>query len=136
MTEKLSIYDGVVMRLKFFKYEVLENEKSILDYTILKTLSSINNKINQCYTIDNIPYELYSIVVDKVVGEFLMFKKNMGDISGLDLSPIEKQIQVGDTNTVYAVETTSSPEKRYDALINFLIFGHDDELIRYRRLAW
>lgn len=136
MAEQLKIYDGVVIRLKFFKYEVLESEKSIIDYIILKTLSSINNKTNQCYTIDNIPYELYSIVVDKVVGEFLMFKKNMGDIPGLDLSPIEKQIQIGDTNTVYAVETISSPEKRYDTLINFLIFGHDDELVKYRRLTW
>ena len=136
MAEKLSIYEGVVMRLKFFKYDVPESEKSIIDYVILKVLSSVNNKTNQCYTADDIPYGLYSIVVDKVVGEFLMFKKNMGDIPELDLSPVEKQIQVGDTNTVYAVETVSSPEKRYDTLINFLIFARDDELIRYRRLTW
>ena len=136
MAEKLSIYEGVVMRLKFFKYDVPESEKSIIDYVILKVLSSVNNKTNQCYTADDIPYGLYSIVVDKVVGEFLMFKKNMGDIPELDLSPVEKQIQVGDTNTVYAVETVSSPEKRYDTLINFLIFARDDELVRYRRLAW
>lgn len=136
MAEKLSIYDGVVMRLKFFKYNVPESEKSIIDYVILKVLSSVNNKTNQCYTTDDIPYGLYSIVVDKIVGEFLMFKKNTGDIPELDLSPVEKQIQVGDTNTVYAVETVSSPEKRYDTLINFLMTGRDDELIKYRRLAW
>ena len=136
MAEKLSIYEGVVMRLKFFKYDVPESEKSIIDYVILKVLSSVNNKTNQCYTADDIPYGLYSIVVDKVVGEFLMFKKNMGDIPELDLSPVEKQIQVGDTNTVYAVETVSSPEKRYDTLINFLIFARDNELIRYRRFTW
>lgn len=136
MAEKLSIYEGVVMRLKFFKYNVPESEKSIIDYVILKVLSSVNNKTNQYYTTDDIPYGLYSIVVDKVVGEFLMFKKNTGDIPELDLSPVEKQIQVGDTNTVYAVETVSSPEKRYDTLINFLMTGRDDELIKYRRLAW
>lgn len=136
MAEKLSIYDGVVMRLKFFKYNALESEKSIIEYTILKVLSSVNNETNQCYIADDVPYGLYSIVVDKVVGEFLMFKKNMGDIPELDLSPVEKQIQVGDTNTVYAVETVSSPEKRYDTVISFLISGRDDELVRYRRLAW
>lgn len=136
MAEKLSIYEGVVMRLKFFKYNALESEKSIIEYTILKVLSSVNNETNQCYTTDDVPYGLYSIVVDKVVGEFLMFKKNMGDIPELDLSPVEKQIQVGDTNTVYAVETVSSPEKRYDTVISFLISGRDDELVRYRRLAW
>ena len=50
MAEKLSIYEGVVMRLKFFKYNVPESEKSIIDYVILKVLSSVNNKTNQYYT--------------------------------------------------------------------------------------
>lgn len=39
MAEKLSIYEGVVMRLKFFKYNALESEKSIIEYAILKVLS-------------------------------------------------------------------------------------------------
>lgn len=136
MAEKLSIYDGVVMRLKFFKYDVPESEKSIIDYVILKVLSSVNNKTNQCYTTDDIPYGLYSIIVDKVVGEFLMFKKNMGDISEIDLSPMEKQVQMGDTSITYAIENVISPEKRFDILVSFLISSRDDELLKYRRLAW
>lgn len=136
MAEKLSIYEGVVMRLKFFKYNALESEKSIIEYTILKVLSSVNNETNQCYTTDDAPYGLYSIIVDKVVGEFLMFKKNMGDIPELDLSPVEKQIQEGDTSVTYAVEGITSPEKRFDNLINFLMTGRDDELVKYRRLVW
>lgn len=136
MAEKLSIYDDVVMRLKFFKYDVPESEKAIINYTILKTLSSINNETNQCYTIDDVPHGLYSIIVDKVVGEFLMFKKNMGDISEIDLSPMEKQVQMGDTSITYAIENINSPEKRFDILVSFLMSGRDEELLKYRRLAW
>lgn len=136
MAEKLSIYEGVVMRLKFFKYDVPKSEKSIIDYVILKVLSSVNNKTNQCYTTDDIPYGLYSIIVDKVVGEFLMFKKNMGDISEIDLSPMEKQVQIGDTSITYAIENVNSQEKRFDILVSFLMSSRDDELLKYRRLAW
>ena len=132
----LSIQEGIVTRLQAFKYNVQENETSILDYLTLKTISSINNLTNQFYTADTIPQNLYSIVVDKIVGEFLLFKKNTGDIPSLDLSPVEKQIQAGDTSITYAVENIASPEKMYDLLIDYLISSRDKELMKYRRLVW
>ena len=132
----LSIQEGIVTRLQAFKYNVQENETSILDYLILKVISSINNLTNQFYTADTIPQNLYSIVVDKIVGEFLLFKKNTGDIPSLDLSPVEKQIQAGDTSITYAVENITSPEKMYDLLIDYLISSRDKELMKYRRLVW
>lgn len=132
----LSIQEGIVTRLQAFKYNVQENETSILDYLTLKTISSINNLTNQFYTADTIPQNLYSIVVDKIVGEFLLFKKNTGDIPSLDLSPVEKQIQAGDTSITYAVENITSPEKMYDLLIDYLISSRDKELMKYRRLVW
>lgn len=136
MAEKLSIYDGVVMRLAFFKIGILPEEMEVVNFLIPKTISSINNVTNQCYTADDISYGLYSIVVDKVVGEFLMFKKNMGDISEIDLSPMEKQVQMGDTSITYAIESVASPEKRFDILVSFLMSGRDEELLKYRRLVW
>ena len=132
----LSIREGIVIRLQAFKYNVQENETSILDYLTLKTISNINNLTNQFYTADTIPQDLYSIVVDKIVGEFLLFKKNTGDIPSLDLSPVEKQIQAGDTSITYAVENITSPEKMYDLLIDYLISSRDKELMKYRRLVW
>ena len=132
----LSIQEGIVIRLQAFKYNVQENETSILDYLTLKTISSINNLTNQFYTADTIPQNLYSIVVDKIVGEFLLLKKNTGDIPSLDLSPVEKQIQAGDTSITYAVENITSPEKMYDLLIDYLISSRDKELMKYRRLVW
>lgn len=136
MDNQPSIYNGIVMRLKFFKYEVFDEDGSFIDYLTLKVISSINNQTNQFYTPENIPYGLYSIVVDKVCGEFLMLRKNLGELPDIDLTPVEKQIQEGDTSVTYYVEGVSSPEKRLDALISFLMTGRDDELIKYRRLAW
>lgn len=132
----VSIYEGVVERLSFFKLDTLPEEISILNYLIPKVISSINNITNQHYTEETLPDDLYSIVVDKVVGEFLLFKKNSGNMSEIDLLPLEKQIQMGDTSITYAVEGVTSPEKRLDILINYLINGRDNELVRFRRLVW
>lgn len=74
----VSIYEGVVERLSFFKLDTLPEEISILNYLIPKVISSINNITNQHYTEETLPDDLYSIVVDKVVGEFLLFKKIVG----------------------------------------------------------
>lgn len=137
MDNQLNIYDGVIARLKFFKYEVNENEKSIIDYSIITAISSVNNYTNQCYTQNNIPYGLYSVIVDKVVGDFLMFKKNIGELpESIDLSPLEKEIKMGDTTTSYQFDSNASPEKLFNLMLDYLRFGRDYELKRYRRLTW
>ena len=132
----VSIYEGVVERLSFFKLDTLPEEISILNYLIPKVISSINNITNQHYTEETLSDDLYSIVVDKVVGEFLLFKKNSGNMSKIDFSPLEKQVQMGDTSITYAVEGVTSPEKRLDILINYLLNGRDNELVKFRRLVW
>lgn len=132
----VSIYEGVVERLSFFKLDTLPEEISILNYLIPKVISSINNITNQHYTEETLPDDLYNIVVDKVVGEFLLFKKNSGNMSKIDFSPLEKQVQMGDTSITYAVEGATSPEKRLDILINYLLNGRDNELVKFRRLVW
>lgn len=136
MEEKTNIYDGVIERLSFFKLDTLPEEISVLNYLISKVLHSINNITNQHYTEKTLPDDLYSIAVDKIAGEFLLFKKNSGNMSEIDFSPLEKQIQMGDTSITYAIEGVTSPEKRLDILINYLINGRDNELIRFRRLVW
>jgi len=48
-----------------------------------------------------------------------------------------KQIQEGDTNTVFAIgEGSLTPEQRLNGLIDYLINGRSDELYRYRKLVW
>lgn len=131
-----SIYEGVVGRLIILNIDIPPEEMSYIGIVIPKVLASINNVTNQNYSEKTLPFGLYDIVVDKVMGELLMFEKSIGKIPSLNFSPVEKQIQIGDTSITYAIEGTISPEKRLDNLINYLISGRDKELVRYRRLIW
>ena len=72
------------------------------------------------------------------VGEFLLAKKTFApdSLSGLDLGAAVKQIQAGDTNTVFATgEGSQTAEQRLDAFISHLL-SREEEILHYRRLAW
>lgn len=132
----MQIEELIKMRLSYLKCEILSEDQEILNYLLSKSLNSINNKTNQKYTLTNIPNALVEILVDKTVGEYLFMKKTTDSLTEYDLSPLEKQIQMGDISISYATEGVISPEKRLDAIINFLISGKDKELVRFRRLVW
>ena len=58
-------------------------------------------------------------------------------MNGLDFEAAIKQIQEGDTNTVFAVgEGSLTPEQRLEVLISRLTRDRTREFIRYRRLVW
>lgn len=93
----------------------------------------ILNKTNQSV----IPEGLESVAVYMAVGEYLNMKKTVGQLTGFDLDAAIKQIQEGDTNTVFAIgEGSLTPEQRLNGLIDYLINGRSDELYRYRKLVW
>ncbi len=73
------------------------------------------------------------------IGEFLTTKKTFSpdEIAGLDLDFAVKQIQEGDTNTVFATgEGTLTPEQRLTAFLNYLLTHGRDEFSCYRSLRW
>ena len=73
------------------------------------------------------------------VGEFLLGKKTFApdDLSTIDLSVAVKQIQTGDTNTVFGVgEGSLTPEQRLDNFINYLLSYGKSEFNSFRRLRW
>lgn len=130
----MALYDDIVNRLGMFNCEVAEEQKKAIQYLIGKTLNSINNYTNQNYNEENMPYGIYYIVVDKVVGEYLQAKRVTGNLEGYDFTPLIKDIQEGDTKIGYS--TSLSQADLVDKAIDFLINGKDEELIKYRRLAW
>lgn len=130
----MALYDDIVNRLGMFNCEVAEEQKKVIQYLIGKTLSSINNYTNQNYNEENMPYGIYYIVVDKVVGEYLQAKRVTGNLEGYDFTPLIKDIQEGDTKIGYS--TSLSQADLVDKAIDFLINGKDEELIKYRRLSW
>lgn len=107
----------------------------LIPYMINSVTERVKNETNQ----SKIPKGLRWLCVELVVGEYLAFKKNAGqlDIDGLDLEAAIKQIQEGDTNTVFAIgEGSQTPEQRLDTLISHLTRDRTREFIRYRRLVW
>lgn len=105
----------------------------LLDILLQNVQQRILNKTNQSV----IPKGLESVAVYMAVGEYLNMKKTVGQLTGFDLDAAIKQIQEGDTNTVFAIgEGSLTPEQRLNGLIDYLINGRSDELYRYRKLVW
>lgn len=105
----------------------------LLDILLQNVQQRILNKTNQSV----IPEGLESVAVYMAVGEYLNMKKTVGQLTGFDLDAAIKQIQEGDTNTVFAIgEGSLTPEQRLNGLIDYLINDRSDELYRYRKLVW
>lgn len=132
----MGIDEAVKLRLKMFKITVSTEDEDILGYLINKSLNSINNITNQNYTADTFPAPIFEIWVDKVAGECISLKKTTGELpEDYDLLLLVNQVKLGDTSVNLGEGTASSDEQRLDAVINFLMFGRDRELIRFRRMS-
>ena len=122
-------------RLESFGYVLKDGDEVILTFSIQKVENTIKNDCN----VPSIPDGLMHIAVDMAVGEFLSVKKTFSpdDIAGLDLDFAVKQIQEGDTNTVFATgEASLTPEQRLNNFLNYLMTHGLDEFACYRKLRW
>lgn len=127
--------ETVKKRLESFGYEVKAEDEFALTFCVEKVRSTIKNEINW----QDVPEGLEHIAVDMAVGEFLLSKKTFSpdDLTGLDLDYAVKQIQTGDTNTVFAVgEGTQTPEQRLTTFINYLLTYGKAEFSSFRRIRW
>lgn len=127
--------DTVKERLKSFGYEVKESDEFSLTFCVDKVRNTIKNDTNQ----SEVPEGLEHIAVDMTVGEFLLAKKTFApdDLANFDLTYAVKQIQTGDTNTVFATgDSCLTPEQRLTTFINYLLSYGRAEFSAYRRLKW
>ena len=127
--------EAVKQRLQSFGFKVKKRDEALLSFSVQKAESTVKNECN----VPQVPDGLRSIAVDMAVGEFLLAKKAFApaDIAGLDLDIAVKQIQQGDTNTVFAVgEGSQTPEQRLDSLIDRLLNGGREQFSCYRRIRW
>lgn len=128
--------DTVTERLKSFGYEVrADSDGFALNFCIEKVRNTIKNETNQ----KEIPKGLEYIAVDMACGEFLLSKKTFAptDLESVDLEYAVKQIQTGDTNTVFATgEGCLTPEQRLNSFINYLLSYGKAEFNSFRRIRW
>ena len=127
--------DMVRELLESFGYVLNASDKALIAFSVQKVENTIKN---ECSVL-SVPEGLINIAVDMAAGEFLMAKKTFSpdDIAGLNLDFAVKQIQAGDTNTVFATgETSMTPEQRLNNLITHLLTYGRDEFSNYRKLRW
>lgn len=117
-------------RLAHFGYTATVTDDGIISYI----MASVQNGVKGTLNVLNIPEYVENIIIDKIIGEFLLTKKNSGQDIGIDLEAATKSIQEGDTNVSFDI--SASPEARINVLIKWLINGRDGSLMRYRRLPW
>ena len=123
-------------RLDWLGYFYAEDQdKGLLEYLISKVTNYVKCECN----ITEIPIELNEYIIDNVVGEFLLDRKNTGtlQIDSINLDALPKSIQMGDTKIEYAIDKTKSPEEqRFDIIINNLMSSKKGLLAHFRRLKW
>ena len=127
--------DKTVKRLEGFGYKLKVGDKAVLKFAVEKVTNTIKNECN----VSMVPDGLMNIAVDMAAGEFLGAKKafSAAEIEGLNLEIAVKQIQVGDTNTVFAVgEGSLTPEQRFDLFVEHLLNYGRGELACYRKIRW
>lgn len=122
-------------RLQSFGYVFKPGDEVILNFCIQKVEKTILNDCN----VTAIPDGLVCIAIDMAVGEFLTAKRTFspGDITGLDLDYAVKQIQQGDTTTVFATgDGNLTAEQRLNNFITYLLTYGRDQFSCFRRLRW
>lgn len=122
-------------RLQSFGYEVQSGDEAIISFSVQKVENTIRNDCN----VSSIPDGLENIAIDMAAGEFLTAKKTFSpdSIAGLDLDYAVKQIQIGDTNTVFATgEGSLTAEQRLNSFLNYLLTYGRDEFSCFRRIKW
>lgn len=127
--------ERVKERLESFGYALKDGDDIILNFSIQKVENTIKNDCNT----PSIPDGLMNIAIDRAIGEFLTAKKTFSpdDIAGLDLDYAVKQIQAGDTSTIFAIgDGNLTPEQRLNNFLNYLLTHGRDEFPCYRRLRW
>ncbi len=122
--------ETIKSRLQSLGYEASDNDIFALQFVLNKVENHIKNFCN----INEIPADLENVVVDSVCGEFLAQKKASGQLTSGQIEGVVKKIRDGDTDVEFA--SSVDAETIFSNYINNLTNGHDDCLIKYRRLCW
>lgn len=131
----MNIYDDVVARLKAVGYEVTEADEAAVTYAINRAAEKIKANINRT----EIPEGLHYTWVDMATGLFLSDKKAAGMLGeGFDFSAPTKSISEGDVKVEFvgASDGSSTPEARFDKMLNGFINPPQSVFAAFRRLKW
>ena len=124
--------EDVLKRLDSFGYEIKESDAWMIGFAMQKVENTIKNECN----ISEIPDGLFHTAVDMSCGEFLLAKKQTGqlELGDLDLTGALSSIKEGDTQINF--DAGSSDESRFNQLVNYLMNQGEGDLICFRKIRW
>ena len=133
----MAMYDDVVTRLLQLGHNVPAGDTpdTAVTYAIDRAAEKIKANINRT----DIPDGLHYTWVDMAAGLFLFDKKTAGQLGeGFDFTAPAKKITEGDVSVEFAgaADGSSTPEARFDKLINSLINPPAYLFARFRRFVW
>lgn len=131
-----SLKEIVTMRLMTFGYTVTEKDQLILKFVTGEAAQYVCNFCNFKTCPDDVPSSLQYVTADRAVGAFLQHKKTFepADLS-IDLDMVVKQIQTGDTNTVFS-DGSKTTEQRLDELVQYLMNYGKQQMYSHRKVKW
>jgi len=120
--------------LTAFGYTITDSDDALISLCVQKVEAYIENDINQ----GTVPNGLMPFAADMVCGEFLRIKKTFSpeSITGLDLSAAVKRIQVGDTSTEFAADSSQTATGQLDSAISALQNSGKSQMPCFRKLRW
>lgn len=130
----MELRDEVVSRLKDLGYNETGGFDTV-EFMINLATQEILNNINCSF----VPNGLRYVLVDMAVGYFLKEKKATGALSeNFDFSAPVKSITEGDIAVAFASKSdgSSTPESRFDEMIQSLINPDKKVFAKFRRLEW
>ena len=129
-------YQQVVDRLGQFGIAEEQIDVAALQFDMALILRYVVNYCN----LDNgneIPEILDLRIIDRICSEYLMKKKNAGMLEGFDYEQAVKTIKEGDTQIQFASEADgTTPEERFNKLVDYLYKNFDKWICKYRRIRW
>jgi hypothetical protein len=129
-------YLDVQQRLTMLGYPPTEADRSMLEFEMELIINYVVNYCNFNNS-DDIPEILDVRIVDRICSEFLMKKKNSGQLEGFDYEQCVKTIREGDTQIHFGTENDGdTPESRFDKLVDYLQRGFDKWISQWRRITW
>lgn len=121
----------VTKRLASLGYTVTDDNSWMITFCIGKVENHIKNSCNTT----SVPEGLMEVAVDMICGEFLTAMKQTGQLDdAFSLEMAVSSVQAGDTNVSF--DTSTSPESRFNALLNYLLNRGAGDLICYRKVKW
>ena len=127
-----SFIEEVLKRLDYFGYKIKESDAWVIGFAMQKVKNTIENECN----ISEIPDGLFHMAVDMSCGEFLLNKKQTGqlELGDLDLTGAVSSIKEGDTQVNFNDDESDSD--KVDSLLNYLLNSGKGELVCYRKIRW